>query len=136
MGLNYAQSLPMDKGNNPMQEYPAPVVAITRNVSENATASSVVSLSDRTTAVEIAAVGQAVAMRWVSASDTQASVVSIAGATANFDHIIPSGQYRRFVVPIEKQGVSSIAGANVANGLFARMAFKSSGIGSVLASEY
>lgn len=136
MAINYSKSLPRDQGNIPMQEYPSPIKAIARNVSENAVASSVVTLNDGTTKIEIAAVGQAVAMRWVPSTDTQASVVAVAGATANFDHIIPSGQVRQFVVPQERAGVSSICGANVMNGLFARLAFKSSGIGSVLATEY
>lgn len=134
--INYAKSLPRDRNNEPMQEYPAPALALARNAAENATASSVITMTDNTTAIEIEAQTVAAVMRWVAASDTQASVVSAASG-ANYDHVIPVGSYRRFVVPIETGGATpSIVGANVANGLYKRFAIKSIGVGSVLTAEF
>lgn len=139
-GQNYARGIPM--GNNQMPaSYQAPpaVKAVQQYVGENATASSVVTLTQNTTAIEIGAGGTPVVMRWVTVSDTQASVVAIAGSTANFDHMIPANTVRRFVVPIEvnnPQGYGSFVGANIENGLFRRLAFKTQGIASVLVTEY
>lgn len=137
--LNYAKGLAHDKNNQDMQEYPAPFQALARSTSENATASSVITLTQDTTALEIATAGQGAAMRWVASSDTQGSIITIAGATANYDHVIPVGTVRRFVIPIESSpatGYSSQMGANRANGLFQRVAIKSFGVGSVMLSEY
>lgn len=131
-------------GNNqyPITNAAAPVKAIVTTSSENATVSSVITLGDNTTAIEIAAQGAPVVMRWVFATDgtgAQTSVISAAG-TANFDHFIASGAFRRFVLPIEvinnAQGYSSMVGQRVANGLFARLAYKTQGAGSVLVTEY
>ena len=121
-----------------MQQYPAPASTLTRITSENATASSVIGLTHDTTAIEVAAVGQGAAIRWVTAGDTQASVVTIAGTTANFDHVITTGTVRRFVVPVVTQGTSqaSVQGINRAEGLYPRVAYRSFGIGSVMLSEF
>jgi hypothetical protein len=117
----------------------APALAIARYGAENATASSVITVSSITTAIEVAAVGGPAVMRWVSTSDTQASVVS-AVSGANFDHVIPTGQFRRFVIPVERMPqadtAGSVLGINVAQGLYARVAVKSIGVASVLTSEY
>lgn len=134
--INYAKALPRDRSGEPMQQYPSPNRALSVNSSENNTVSSIITLTDNTTALEIAAVGVGAAFRWVATSDTQASVVAIAGATANFDHIIPVTNVRRFVVPIESMPQTSIVGANKQNGLFNRIAIRSLGIGSVLTTEY
>lgn len=135
MSKNYAKTIAMDQGGNPMQGVPPPLLAVGRYTSENAVASSVVTLTDNTTQIEVAAVGQAVALRWVASSDTQGSVISAVG-TANYDHVIPANQLRTFVIPQERAGVSSIVGANVLNGCFKRVAWKSTGIGSVMAAEF
>lgn len=135
--MNYAPRLPQDKNGNPMQEYPSPKLALTRYTGENATASSVISVTHNTTALEIAAVGGTAAMRWVTTGDTQASIVTIAGATANYDHIIPSGTMRRFVIPIESNPqTGSVQGINREIGLYQRVAIKSIGIASVLLTEF
>jgi len=128
----------MSPGGEGMQEYPAPIVALTQHARENGTTSSVISVTHDTTIVEISAVAQAAAMRWVTTGETEASVVMITGATANFDHIIPAGEMRRFVIPVESPGTSSesVQGVNRAYGLHQRIAFKTAGIGSVLLSEY
>lgn len=132
--MNYAEAMARDKGGEPIQNAPSPYIALTRNAAENATASSVLTLTDSTTAIEIAAQTTAAAMRWIPTSDTQASVISAVGG--NFDHIIPVSTVRRFVVPQESSGTSSIVGANIQNGLYRRVAIKSIGVGSVLLTEY
>ena len=137
-GLNYAKGQPTGNNNVPFFESPPAIKAIARYVTENGTVSSVISLTHDTTAIEVGTGGTAATMRWVATSDTQASVVAIAGATANFDHVIPANTVRRFVVPVEAVPTSnsSVQGANRANGLYQRIAWKTQGIASVLLSEY
>lgn len=139
MAVDYARGLPRDNGNFPMQEFPAPVLAKEQYTSENATTSSVITVTQDTVQLEVAAIGQSAALRWVATTDTEASVVTIAGATANYDHVIPSGSFRRFVIPRETIGQtsrSSMVGANRLNGLYRRVAVKSIGVGSVMVSEF
>lgn len=137
MATDYSGGPPIGRNSHPIQGSPFPARALARYVNENATASSVMTLTDDTTAVEIAAGGATAAMRWVTSGDTTASVVAIAGSTSNFDHVIPANTVRRFVVPIElSTRQASTVGMNVQNGLFKRVAFKSQGIGSVLLSEH
>lgn len=135
--INYAHRLPQDKNGSPMQDFPPARLSQTRYGSENASASSVISVTHNTTSLEIAAIGGPAVMRWVATSDTQASVVS-AVATANFDHVIPSGLVRKFVIPIESapQTAGSIQGVNREYGLYQRVAIKSIGVASVLLSEF
>lgn len=125
-------------GGAPMSEFPAALKAKARYTSENGTASSVISVSHDTVQLEVAAVGQAVGLRWIATSDTEASIITIAGATSNYDHVIPNGDVRRFAVPIETRGIAqgSMVGANRLNGLYQRVAIKSTGIGSVMVSEF
>lgn len=109
--------------------------------SENATASSVITMTHDTTALEITTVGVPAFLKWIRTTDTTASVIS-AAATANFDIAIPANWNRPLVVPIEStptQGQSntaSMVGINRANGLYQRYAIKTAGIGSVIAVEY
>ena len=56
MGLNYAARIPQDGGNNPLQNYPAAKKAETRYVS-GGNVSSVVTLTDNTTVLELSAAG-------------------------------------------------------------------------------
>lgn len=136
---NYAKSLARDRDGAAMTGQVAPFTAINRYGAENASASSVITVSSITTAIEIAAVGGPAVMRWVTSGDTQASVVS-AVASPNFDHVIPTGMFRRFVIPIEKNPqndtAGSVQGINVAQGLYQRYAVKSIGVASILSSEY
>ena len=137
--MNYSKGKAMGHNQMPQYDSPPPYKAGTQYMSENATASSVISLTHNTTAIEIATQGTAATMRWVATSDTQASVVAIAGSTANFDHVIPPNAIRRFVIPIESMpatGYGSIQGANRENGLYQRVAYKTQGIASVFLSEY
>lgn len=139
MSKNYAVPLPTDGLMNTMQNYPAPLVAKAQYTRENASASSVVSLNANTTTIEIAAFGNGAAMKWITTGDTQASVFS-STIGANYDHILVTGEKYRFVVPIETYPTASVlatqAGANLRNGLYQRVAFKSFGAGSVMLSEF
>ena len=138
--MNYSKGQPLGDNNVPQFLSPAPIKALEQYVLENGTASSVITLTQNTTAVEIATGGTAAVMAWIATTDTTASVIAIAGTTANYDHVIPANTVRRFVVPIEaqsnSQGYSSMVGDNRAYGLYQRVAIKSQGIGSVLTSEY
>lgn len=144
-GQNYARGIPM--GNNQMPaSYNAPpaVKAVVATLTENGTVSSMFGLSPNTTAVEISTAGVSAAFKWVTAANASASVaatsvIAVAGGSANYDHIVPPNTMRRFVVPIEvnnPQGYSSQVGANIENGLFRWIAWKSLGIGSIYGSEY
>lgn len=148
MATNYAAGTPVGGNQMPIYGSPAAFKAVARYVNENGTTSSVITLSDNTTAIEVATGATAAVLRWVPATETAAvspfgSVIAIAGATANFDHEIPANSFRRFVLPMES-GVNTTVGANntsvvgqrVEYGLYARVAVKTQGIGSVLVSEY
>ncbi len=131
----YATPLANDINGNDIQNAAIPQPAIVTTTSENATASSVITLNDNTTDLEVAAVAVTGFVKWITRSDTTASVIAAAG-TANYDVVIPAGTVRRLVVPRETQGTSSIVGANIANGLYNRVAYKTAGIGSILATQY
>lgn len=141
-GQNYARGLAMGNNQVEFQNSPPPVKAVLQYLSENATTSSVITLTENTTAIEIATQGTPLVMRWVRVTDgtgANTSVIAVAGATANFDHTVPANTFRRFVVPIEvnnPQGYGSMVGANIENGLFRRVAFKTQGIASVMVNEY
>lgn len=136
--INPYPALPNDKNNNALQEFPAPKLAIQRFTSENAATSSVISFSHNTTAIEVAAVGGAAAIKWIATGNTNPSVITIAGSTSNYDHVIGTGTVRRFAIPIEVQGTGnqSVVGVNRQNGLYQRVAYKSVGVASVMLSEY
>ena len=141
MSVNPYRNLPHSTGGDELQEFPAPYLSKARYTNENGVASSVITVTPDTTSLEITANGGAAIMRWVSSSDTQGSVLGVAGATANFDHVIPANTMRRFAIPIEGtyQAPSSMVGANIENGLYRRVAIKSAtllGLSSVLVSEF
>lgn len=125
--MNYAPKLPQDKAGAPLQEYPAPIKA-KATYSATVTVSSVVTMTDNTTSIEIGAIGGGgIAIRWIPATETAAvspfgSVIA-SGVGANFDHYIPPSMYRRFVVPQETNGTSSIVGENKRLGLYNRIAW-------------
>lgn len=131
----YAKAVAVDKNGSPLDSQPLPLKALTTVVSENATVSSVITLNDNTTDVEIAAVGSSAYIRWVGRGDTQGSVLSAAG-NANYDAFLQANQTKRFIVPVETIGTTSIVGANISNGLYNRLAYKSTGIGSILSNQY
>jgi hypothetical protein len=146
---NYAAGTPVGDNGVPLFNSPAPFKAIAVNGNTNLTASSVITLTQNTTAIEIGTAGAGGALlKWISTSDTGASVVGISsvGATyaPNFDHEIPANTVRRFVVPIESAvnttfgaTITSVQGQNREYGLFRRVAVISAGgISSVLLTEY
>lgn len=127
----YAKELPQDKNRN---VYPAPP-AYTSNqaVIGVPIASSVITLSDKTTVIEFTVLGgqsgnAAIIGKWGVASVT----------SSNFDFVIASGQTRQMVVPVSVFAQASIAGANVANGLYPAVAIKTATTvsASVLSVEY
>ena len=137
----------MGNNNVGMTALPAPATATWTYSVENAATSSVITLTSIATAIEIAVVGPSVVgggpatavIKWIRSTDTQASVVSAASG-ANFDHVIQAGNPRRFVVPIDIvptqfSGPGSL-GPGPANGLYARVAWKTIGNASILATEY
>lgn len=131
----YAKPVAVDKNGNTLDSQPLPLKALVTVVSENGAVSSVITLNDNTTDIEIAAVSAPVAIRWIARGDTQGSVLTVAG-TANYDAFLQSNQTKRFIVPIETIGTSSVVGANIANGLYNRLAYKTVGIGSILSNQY
>jgi hypothetical protein len=145
MVANYSPKLPQDRAGAPMQEYPAPLKAKAQYVAAPV-ASSVVSLTDNTTAVEIGAIGGGgILMRWVPVTETAAGApfgsVIASGAGANYDHFIPANQYRRFVVPIDPLDTpapQSVVGLNVQLGLYSRIAWinATATSSSVFGTEY
>ena len=140
---NYAKNIPRDTGGAGMTDFPAPVISQTRYHNENAVASSVISLNPNTTQIEVGVFGgQGAVIRWVPITETAAAAgakasVIASGLGANFDHFIPAGTYRQFVVPKETQG--SYAGqVGSVNGLYQRVARINGGgtASSVLLSEF
>lgn len=142
MSVNPYPNLPHDKGNVPMQEYAIHASIKAVYARDDASNSSVITLSNNTTAIEITAIGASpvsAVMRWVSIADgtTAATSVISAAGSANFDHVIPNNTTVKFAVPIE--GIAphyASQGANLENGLYRRVAIKSTGVGSVLLSEF
>lgn len=140
-------SLPKDRAGQVMQDFPAPVRALASSMRENAVVSSALLMNPNATSIELmASGGQGVAIRWVAATETpsvapRASVVA-SGLGANFDHIVPTGQVRRFAIPKETGGVGPRGDANnqlgSVYGLYQRLAIINAGPGpsSVLISEY
>ena len=120
-----------------MVDHPAPVLALARFASENATVSSDISFTHDTTAIEVATLATGAAIRWVGTGITDPSVIT-AAATANYDHVIPPNAIRKFVIPIETQATNSgsAVGINRGAGLYQRVAHRSLGIASVFLSEY
>lgn len=146
MTVNYSPQLPNDKSNTPLQEYPAPIQSKARYVS-TPVASSVVTMTDNTTALEIGAIGGGgILMKWVTVTElagvAPAGSVIASGAGANYDHFIPANTVRRFVVPIDPNDTpapaSSMVGVNVKLGLFSRVAWinATATSSSVFGTEY
>lgn len=140
---NYVNKLPRDVTGEAMQEFPAPVKAITTNVTENAVVSSAISLAPNTSSLEVSAFGgQGAVIRWVPVTETaavapRASVVA-SGLGANFDHYIPTGVVRRFAVPKETMGMSTPGQVGSVNGLYQRLARINAGAtaSSILIVQY
>jgi len=118
-------------------------VALARLNDENALVSSILLLGHDTTELEVAAVGQGIAGKWLSRAIVDSSVagtsVITAAGTANFDFIVPVSTQRRVVVPISTftPTSGSVMGINRKLGLYPAVAFKTlAGTGSVLTAEF
>lgn len=142
MAQNVAVSQPHDRQNEPLVGYPAALKAKV-TWATTALASSVITLNDNTTVLEVAAgQGQGVYLRWIPSTETAAvspaaSVISSGLGIANFDHVVTANTVRRFVVPQETIGNTSIVGINKQAGLFNRVAWITpSPVSSVLATEF
>lgn len=120
--MNYAPKLATDKTGNPMQDYPVPVVAKFTTAGAPPSASSVISLGSNTTVIEVTALNASLALKWGCLNNNPSVIGS--GATANFDHIIPVNQTRKFVVPVNTSvgNSASVVGANAMNGLYSTFA--------------
>jgi hypothetical protein len=138
--MNYAKGLPRDVGGAAMQEYPAPLKAVTSVFAKEALGvSSLIVLDQNASAIEVGAGGVPVVIRWIATPDAAgnffASVIS-SGLGANYDHYIPSNSYRRFVIPKETGG-APVGAVGSVNGLYQRVAIAASGpTGSVLLTQY
>ena len=140
MATNYAKPLPFDKKTVPLQNYPAATSTLGSIYRDNASASSVTSLHENTTVIEVTAEGGAAGIRW--AINQATSILTDAGVS-DFDNVIADGETRRFVVPRNTQAIPnysgidnpSVVGLNVAEGLFSNVATVSFGAGSVLLSQ-
>ena len=118
-------------------------VALARLNDENALVSSILLLTHDTTELEVVAVGQGVAGKWLSQATVDSSVagtsVITAAGTVNFDFTVPVNTQRRVAVPISvsNQTSGSVMGINRKLGLFPAVAFKTlAGTGSVLVLEF
>lgn len=135
MSLNYATRQPHDASGEGMFEFPPAKLAEAVISSENATISSVISLGDNTTTVEIHSIGGAAVAKWIATTNTSASVLSDATG-ANFDIAIPANYFRRVVVPQERVGTASVVGLNRQAGLYQRLAYKAVGVSSIITIQY
>lgn len=132
---NYAKGKPVGNNQIPFYDSPPPVLAIARTIKETGVGtSSILVLTDDTTAIEVVAMGGTAFIKWLAQSTVDGSVagssIIATGATANYDHAIPNATVKRFVVPISASNnvtvgavSTSMVGANVENRLFKNVAF-------------
>ena len=139
MAGNPYQKMPIARNQVEMQGYNVNG-SVLQTVMGAAGASSVITFTDNSTVVEIAAIGSQggyAAMRWIASTNTNPSVIATAG-TANFDHIIPAGTVQKFAIPFDPTigGVASIVGLNKQAGLFNRMAITGPATASIMSTEF
>ena len=140
---DFYPSTPTGKKGEVKVGYAPAKVALARQNRENASASSILLLTHDTTELEIISVAQHTAGKWLSQATVDSSVagtsVITAAGTANHDFVVPSGEFRRVVVPIATNTPSSgsVMGVNRKLGLYPAVAFKTlAGNGSVLTAEF
>lgn len=137
---NYAKRQALDEGSNVITQVPSPFPALRAYNKDNGVASSVISLHPNTTRVEVGAFGgQGAVVKWIPTTDTtQASVIS--SGLSNFDHYVPAGTFRQFVVPRETAGNPLVVGGQIGSvqGLYQRIAVINAGAtaSSILANEF
>lgn len=138
---NYAPNVPRDKGDWPKDGYAPAQTALASTNKENASASSILLLGHDTTELEVSAVNQHVALKWMSQSVIDSSVagtsVITAAGTSNWDNIVQKDTVRRFVVPrVTTVQAGSVQGVNRREGLYPAVAYKTTaGNGSVLTTQ-
>ena len=121
----YASPQPTDRFGNPVEpEQSSPQPAIATNVS-GAIVSSIVTLDNRATVVEVTTGGGAVGIKWfgsVMASNNYQPSVTVATA----DNFIAANWTRRFIIPRSVMGVVSagslVGGYGAQNGLYPQLA--------------
>src|SRR3990167_10080826 len=113
--INYGRPIAKDKNDQPYIPVYIPTSTLGSVNRENASASSVTTLTDMTSVIEVTAITTAVGIRWAV---NQATSVITAATTANFDNIVPVNTTRLFVVPRRVQAVPSLSGINSMEGLF------------------
>jgi hypothetical protein len=140
--MGHTPELPVDKNGAVKQNYVPARTALSRTNKENAALSSILLLGHDTTELEVAAVNQHVAAKWLTQAVVDSSVagtsVLTAVGTGNWDHMIQTNTVRRFAIPIASnpQG-GSVQGVNRALGLYPAIGFKTfAGNGSVMTAEY
>lgn len=139
---NYSPLLPRDKGDAVKTAYIPPITALVSTNKENASTSSILLLGHNTTELEVIAIGQTVALKWLTQETVDSSVagtsVLTAVGTENWDHAVQASTVRRFVVPIATNPqVQSIQGINRELGLYPAVAYKTfAGNGSVLTAQF
>lgn len=135
---DYAAPQPIDRLGNPIQNLPANVPAI--NVTTSGTLlSSVITLDDNATRVEVAATGTgAVAIKWFGSVVANPSVTG-----TNLDHVVPAQTVRLFVIPPSVLGRASsgsiIGGYGATNGLYKQIAvipIAPLGTSSIVVTQY
>jgi len=143
MGQIPYKPLAHDQYGTDLQDFSLPYPALKVDFSENNNVSSLITLTDNTTSIEIhvsgGAVGLTAGYRWITASTIaglgNTSVITAAG-TANFDGVVPASWYRRLPVPQATIGVNSIVGLNKQSGLYNAVAVKTMGIASTATVQY
>lgn len=135
--MNYVPSTPVDRNGMTKTGYPPAKLALAATHKENTSTSSVLLFTHDTTEIAVHAVNTGVAGKWAANSAT--SVIAIAG-TANFDFVVPAGDLRHLVVPVQSNTPSngSIMGINRSAGLYPGVAFITiaGGPGSVLTAQF
>lgn len=134
MSYPYAKGLPIDSRGTAMHELPPDALTLQTTASTPPAASSVITFNPGTTLIEITALNNSLAYRW-----GPDSVIAAAGATANFNGIVPVNSTRRLVIPISVYGTginSVLGGANIQNGLYRTMAVIATGSVLTAITEY
>lgn len=148
MSLNYSKGKPVGNNNVPHFDSPPAVAAIGTTVRDGTTTtSSILILTQNTTAIEVSPTGGPAFIKWLSQATVDSSVagtsVLATGATANYDHIIPAATVRRFVVPVNSATnqtigatATSYVGANVENGLYSHIAYRGTVTSIISVNQY
>lgn len=122
MSYPYAKGLPIDERGNPMHNEAPDALTLQTTASAPPAVSSVITFNPGTTVIEITALNNSLAYKWGAGS-----VIAAAGATANFNGIVPVNTTRRIIIPVSVYGApmgatSVVSGKNAMNGLYNSMA--------------